>query len=111
MLYVADRLQYSALGYSAGMKLPLFHHGYQGKHERVEVPRQRGDEPEPPNAEQEETGEEQDTTRSANGGRHAKGGEAPVPAAATVAEAVVGAAGHDGDADAMPEGSGEPGRV
>ena len=35
----------SWLGIESGMKLPLFHAGYQGKHKRGQVPRQRDNEP------------------------------------------------------------------
>jgi len=94
------------------MKLPLFQHGYQGKHERVEVPRQRDDEPEPRTADEYESGEEQETTPSGTAGKHARDGDARMPSTAAVAEALAGAARQDSEgADAPPERPGGPGRV
>jgi hypothetical protein len=107
MPYVANRLHYLPAGYQPGMKLPLFHHGYQGKHERPqEIPQQRDGEPEPGTAEELETGEGWDAARSADDGSRAdERGNAPMPMAAPGTDASAGAASQGGDAGAMPESS------
>ena len=96
------------------MKLPLFHHGYQGKHERGQViPRQRDREPELGTVEELETGEDQETARpGGDGSRAVDRTAAPRPPAPALAvDSNVGAAAKNGHNGTAPEGSGETGRV
>ena len=43
--------------------MKLFHHGYQGKHQRGQVPQQRDDDPRLPAADEQETQEGQERVR------------------------------------------------
>ncbi len=78
MLYVINRLRQHLAGYRAGMKLPLFRHGYQGKHQRGQIPRQRTADPaELSSADEREAREEHTSAASRDGdGDATPGGDA-----------------------------------
>ena len=100
-------------GIESGMKLPLIHHGYQGKHKRGQIPRQRDDEPALRAVEKQETQEEQGGSPVSRAG--ISGGAAAAPSAGMMPE-THGTPDADAipDADAMPDtgtwSTGQPGQ-